>query len=242
MAAYTTIDLARSPSARARDAARARSRPGRARARRRTTTSLAPTPVPARLDVSRTAAGYALRLRFAGELAGPVRALPRARRGRGRGRRPRGRPAAHRRRGAAQPLRRRGLLDVGAWAHDALALALPEQLLCRPDCAGLCPVCGESLNDAEPGAHDHPSDPPDPRFAKLPRADDDQLTAGARVSYHSAPPWPSRRSEQSRTRRDKRRATHNARQAAPERVPALPQPAAARTGSARSAAPTPGAR
>jgi uncharacterized protein len=59
-----------------------------------------------------------------------------------------------------------GVLDLNAWAHDALALALPSQIRCRPDCAGLCPICGESLNDAEPGAHDHPADP-DPRWAKL---------------------------------------------------------------------------
>ena len=56
--------------------------------------------------------------------------------------------------------------EIGALAHDALALALPQQLLCRADCAGLCPVCGESLNDVEPGSHDHPKEP-DPRFAKL---------------------------------------------------------------------------
>jgi DUF177 domain-containing protein len=55
-------------------------------------------------------------------------------------------------------------LDLRAWAHDALALALPAQILCREDCAGLCPVCGASLN-AEPG-HAHESDP-DPRWAKL---------------------------------------------------------------------------
>jgi uncharacterized protein len=58
------------------------------------------------------------------------------------------------------------ILDVGALAHDALALALPAKLLCRPDCAGICPVCGESLNDSAAGAHDHPAEP-DPRFAKL---------------------------------------------------------------------------
>ena len=57
-------------------------------------------------------------------------------------------------------------LRLRDWAHDSLALALPVQLVCRPDCAGLCPVCGESLNDAEPGAHDHPSEP-DPRWDKL---------------------------------------------------------------------------
>ena len=35
-------------------------------------------------------------------------------------------------------------LDIGRWAHDAAILALPTRILCRPDCAGLCPVCGES--------------------------------------------------------------------------------------------------
>ena len=30
-------------------------------------------------------------------------------------------------------------LDLGRWAHDAAILALPNQILCRPDCAGLCP-------------------------------------------------------------------------------------------------------
>jgi len=44
-------------------------------------------------------------------------------------------------------------LDLSAWARDAVALALPEQILCRVDCAGLCPVCGKDLN-AEPHTHD----------------------------------------------------------------------------------------
>jgi uncharacterized protein len=55
------------------------------------------------------------------------------------------------------------VLDVQAWARDALALELPKQVLCRPDCAGLCPVCGKDLN-AEP--HEHEREP-DPRWAKL---------------------------------------------------------------------------
>jgi uncharacterized protein len=55
-------------------------------------------------------------------------------------------------------------LDVGAWARDAIALALPEQVLCRPDCAGLCPVCGKDLN-VEP--HEHVEDRIDPRWAAL---------------------------------------------------------------------------
>ena len=44
-------------------------------------------------------------------------------------------------------------LDVQAWARDAIALSLPEQILCRPDCAGLCPVCGKDLN-LEPHTHE----------------------------------------------------------------------------------------
>ena len=55
-------------------------------------------------------------------------------------------------------------LDLSAWAHDAIALALPDKILCRPDCAGLCPVCGKDLN-AEP--HEHVEERIDPRWAKL---------------------------------------------------------------------------
>jgi len=55
-------------------------------------------------------------------------------------------------------------IDLRAWAHDAFALALPTQVLCREDCAGLCPRCGANLN-AEP---DHAHEPEiDPRWAKL---------------------------------------------------------------------------
>jgi uncharacterized protein len=57
-------------------------------------------------------------------------------------------------------------LDLGRWAHDAALLALPARILCRPDCAGLCPVCGESLNDADPRRHEHSADG-DPRWDKL---------------------------------------------------------------------------
>ena len=44
-------------------------------------------------------------------------------------------------------------LDLGSWARDAVALALPDKILCRAECAGLCPVCGKNLNE-EPHAHD----------------------------------------------------------------------------------------
>ncbi len=57
-----------------------------------------------------------------------------------------------------------GHLQLSTWARDAVALELPEQILCRDDCAGLCPVCGKDLN-AEP--HEHTEREPDPRWAAL---------------------------------------------------------------------------
>jgi DUF177 domain-containing protein len=47
-------------------------------------------------------------------------------------------------------------VDVVRWVRDLIADALPVQLLCREDCAGLCPVCGANLND-DPG-HTHEAD------------------------------------------------------------------------------------
>ena len=55
-------------------------------------------------------------------------------------------------------------LDLFSWARDAVALALPEKILCRPECAGLCPVCGKNLNQ-EP--HTHDDVPTDSRWAAL---------------------------------------------------------------------------
>ena len=55
-------------------------------------------------------------------------------------------------------------LQLSTWARDAIALELPDQILCRPDCAGLCPVCGKDLN-VEP--HEHLERDPDPRWAAL---------------------------------------------------------------------------
>ncbi len=55
-------------------------------------------------------------------------------------------------------------LDLSAWARDALALELPDKILCKTDCAGLCPVCGKDLND-EPHEHDEPQ--PDTRWSAL---------------------------------------------------------------------------
>jgi uncharacterized protein len=49
-------------------------------------------------------------------------------------------------------------IDLFSWGRDAIALALPEKILCRADCAGLCPACGKNLS-TEPHVHDdHPAD------------------------------------------------------------------------------------
>jgi uncharacterized protein len=54
-------------------------------------------------------------------------------------------------------------LDVHSWARDALALDLPATIVCKHECAGLCPMCGENLN-TNPHEHEQPADP---RWAKL---------------------------------------------------------------------------
>ncbi len=48
--------------------------------------------------------------------------------------------------------------------RDAVVLALPWTPLCRPDCAGLCPTCGQRLDDL-PAGHAH--EMIDPRWAAL---------------------------------------------------------------------------
>jgi len=55
-------------------------------------------------------------------------------------------------------------LELTAWARDAIALALPVQILHDRDCAGLCPVCGKNLN-LEPHTHDDVV--ADPRWSAL---------------------------------------------------------------------------
>ena len=37
-------------------------------------------------------------------------------------------------------------VDLQRWVRDLIADALPQKLLCRDDCHGLCPVCGADLN------------------------------------------------------------------------------------------------
>jgi uncharacterized protein len=120
----------------------------------------------ARLDVSRTTAGYALRLRFDVTMAGPcVRCLERARFPLRIDSREVDQPAASDEE-LTSPYVSDGEVDVQHWANDAVVLEMPNQPLCREDCAGLCAVCGDSLNDADPEAHRHDGGG-DPRMAKL---------------------------------------------------------------------------
>jgi uncharacterized protein len=124
-----------------------------------------PDRVTARLDVSRmTGGGYALRLRFAATLAGPcMRCLKDARREVEVDAREVDVPGEGEE--LSSPYVRDQTLDLEAWARDAFALALPTQVLCREDCAGLCPVCAADLNEAGP-EHAHEREP-DSRWAKL---------------------------------------------------------------------------
>jgi len=124
-----------------------------------------PALVPLELTVSRmSGGGYALRIAFSAGVAGPcMRCL---------------KPACPLVEVEAREVDRPGggeeldspyvteeKLDLAAWARDAFALALPVKVLCREDCAGLCPICAADLNEAGP-EHHHES-PPDARWAKL---------------------------------------------------------------------------
>jgi uncharacterized protein len=117
------------------------------------------------LDVSRMVGhGYALRLRFTAALAGPcMRCLKGAAPEVAVDAREVDRPGGGEE--LSSPYIRGETLDLAAWAHDALVLSSPTQVLCRADCAGLCPVCAADLNEAGP-EHHHEREP-DPRWAKL---------------------------------------------------------------------------
>ncbi|HEY7933727.1 MAG TPA: DUF177 domain-containing protein [Solirubrobacteraceae bacterium] len=124
-----------------------------------------PHPVDVLLEVSRMVGhGYALRLSFCAALAGPcMRCLTDAAPEVEVDAREVDRP------GGGEELQSPYLdgetLDLCAWARDALVLSAPAQVLCRSDCAGLCPQCAIDLNQAGP-AHHHER-PVDPRWSKL---------------------------------------------------------------------------
>ena len=125
-----------------------------------------PETISARFDVSRTSSGHAFRMSFPFTLEGPcTRCLQDAAVDLEIDVREVDQPSTDDEE-LNSPYVTDGELDVTRWAHDAVTLAVPAQILCRPDCAGLCTVCGESLNDADPADHTHGADV-DPRWSKL---------------------------------------------------------------------------
>ncbi len=129
------------------------------------TYAVTPPTIPVELQISRTTGqGYALRLRFEATLDGAcMRCLEPASPHFVVDAREVSQPGAGDE--LDSPYVEQGTLRLAAWARDALALMLPATLLCKPDCAGLCAVCGTDLNTAGPD-HRHESQP-DPRWAKL---------------------------------------------------------------------------
>ena len=124
-----------------------------------------PGTVPAELEITRAATGTVFQLAFTARLHGPcyrclddaVLELPISAR-EYQATNPDGSDELR------TPYLRDDNLDLAAWARDTLALALPDKILCRADCAGLCPVCGKNLNN-EPHVHDE--ERTDSRWAAL---------------------------------------------------------------------------
>lgn len=54
--------------------------------------------------------------------------------------------------------------DLGGLLWEEFALCVPFKPLCRPDCRGVCPVCGQNRNEGE---CDCGEDKGDPRLAAL---------------------------------------------------------------------------
>ena len=52
-----------------------------------------------------------------------------------------------------------GRLDLAGWARDAIAESVPALILCREDCAGLCPTCGANRNEVDCGCVPDETDP-----------------------------------------------------------------------------------
>jgi len=55
-------------------------------------------------------------------------------------------------------------IDLKPVLHDVVTVSMPIRVLCRPGCQGLCPSCGQDLNE---GPCDCQADDVDPRLAEL---------------------------------------------------------------------------
>jgi uncharacterized protein len=57
-----------------------------------------------------------------------------------------------------------GKIDLGPLLREYMLLSQPIKPLCKPECKGLCPVCGENLNQVNCG---HTAESGDPGFSDL---------------------------------------------------------------------------
>lgn len=57
-----------------------------------------------------------------------------------------------------------GKIDLAPLIREEMLLAIPINPICQPDCKGLCPVCGENLNETH---CDHGQDEVDSRLSTL---------------------------------------------------------------------------
>ncbi len=57
-----------------------------------------------------------------------------------------------------------GIIDLEPVLREYILLEIPISPLCRPDCKGLCPICGNNFNEST--CH-HEDDSGDPRLATL---------------------------------------------------------------------------
>ncbi|OGO66021.1 MAG: hypothetical protein A2030_04695 [Chloroflexi bacterium RBG_19FT_COMBO_50_10] len=57
-----------------------------------------------------------------------------------------------------------GVIDLTPELREYVLLEIPISPLCRPDCKGLCPICGNNLNES---TCTHDDDVGDPRLALL---------------------------------------------------------------------------
>lgn len=63
-----------------------------------------------------------------------------------------------------QDILEEGQLNVEALINNEILMNLPDKVLCKPDCRGICKQCGHNLNEGDCGCDDFV---PDPRMAAI---------------------------------------------------------------------------
>jgi len=77
---------------------------------------------------------------------------------------------------AETPILDDDIIDLSELVRQNLVVNLPTSPLCRPECPGLCPQCGQNLNE---GQCDCSTEHIDPRLAKLRELLDGESTKGS---------------------------------------------------------------